>query len=186
MKLGSSPSSSISLGNPVSQRRPGYPGNRGQSHCLYHGELEYVPETWTFAAAPDADGQDGSAIFQIRQVDGAAGQIAPKDISIHEQDDDLVIVSPVQNDLWLTGSDVTISWMNPAGLSDVRIELSRNNGTDWETIVESATATTEKFDWVVTGPASNMCLIRIVGPGGFIFNRRFSTVRDRESSHLRR
>ncbi len=43
----------------------------------------------------------------------------------------------------------------------MRIELSRDGGGTWETLVASIGAGDDPFMWTVTGPASALCLVRI-------------------------
>jgi hypothetical protein len=63
---------------------------------------------------------------------------------------------------WKIGSTKTITWDFTDVLSDVKIELSRNNGSTWSNI--SASATNDgSYDWVVTGPESTQAIIRISG-----------------------
>jgi hypothetical protein len=42
----------------------------------------------------------------------------------------------------------------------IKIELSRNNGSTWETII-SSTANNGSYKWNVTGPATDKALIRV-------------------------
>lgn len=63
------------------------------------------------------------------------------------------------------GSTRTIRWIHRLGEgSAVRIDLSRDGGTTWETIapsVQNATAHVGTFDWAVTGPATTDAVIRV-------------------------
>jgi hypothetical protein len=55
-------------------------------------------------------------------------------------------------------------WLDPDGNDlSVKIELSRNGGTDWETI-DAGAPNTGSYDWEVTGPAAASCLIRLSDP----------------------
>jgi hypothetical protein len=55
-------------------------------------------------------------------------------------------------------------WLDPdGGQLPVMIELSRDGGGTWETIVASTTDD-GLYDWVITGPASNDCLLRYSDP----------------------
>jgi hypothetical protein len=63
---------------------------------------------------------------------------------------------------WTIGTTETITWSMPDVLSDVKIELSRDNGDTWETIDNSAT-NDGSYDWVVTGSATSQALIKVSG-----------------------
>lgn len=64
--------------------------------------------------------------------------------------------------IWTIGSTQTIRWDFVDVLSDVKIELSRDNGNSWE-IITSATTNDGSYDWVVTAPSSSLSLIRVSG-----------------------
>lgn len=67
---------------------------------------------------------------------------------------------------WTIGDSVTITWdstdlLDPDGNAlPVKIELSRTNGSTWETLTTS-TPGDGSFDWTVDGSAASQCLIRI-------------------------
>jgi uncharacterized membrane protein YeaQ/YmgE (transglycosylase-associated protein family) len=53
-----------------------------------------------------------------------------------------------------------IAWTS-AGMTQAKLELSRNGGTDWEIIVASTPASAGSYPWIVTAPPSDNCIIRI-------------------------
>jgi len=59
------------------------------------------------------------------------------------------------------GIDTTydITWV-ALSLDDLKIEVSRDNGSQWETIVAS-TPNDGSYSWMVTGPPSTDCLVKI-------------------------
>jgi hypothetical protein len=66
---------------------------------------------------------------------------------------------------WLVGSIQNITWSFTDVLSDVIIEISRDNGSSWSTIVAN-TPNTGTYLWVVPEPATTQGLIQI---GGLIY-----------------
>jgi hypothetical protein len=76
-----------------------------------------------------------------------------------------VVLEPLNtthNVNWIIGTYAQISYDFSDVLSDVKIELSRNGGVDWEIISLSA-PNVGVFSWLVNGTASNSCLVRISG-----------------------
>jgi len=69
------------------------------------------------------------------------------------------VTAPNGGEAWTTGEDHDITW-TALGLADVKIDLSRNGGTDWEPITAS-TPNDGVFTWAPTLPQSGNCLVRI-------------------------
>jgi len=61
---------------------------------------------------------------------------------------------------WLVGSTQNITWTSQNTSSNVKIELSRDGGIDWD-ILFANTPDDNIQSWVVTGPASENCKIKI-------------------------
>jgi len=58
----------------------------------------------------------------------------------------------------------TEDWLDPDGNPlSIKLELSRDGGSNWETITE-ATTDDGSYSWVVTGPVSDDCVIRFSDP----------------------
>jgi hypothetical protein len=71
----------------------------------------------------------------------------------------LAVTRPNGGEEWGTNSTQLVQWSTTTG-GTVRIELSRDNGITWETIVLNTTNDgSESF--VVTGPPSNSCRVRV-------------------------
>ena len=66
---------------------------------------------------------------------------------------------------WLIGSKQNITWTALDVLSDVQIQLSRDNGSTWSTIIAD-TPNTGAYLWAVTGPITTTALLQI---GGLIY-----------------
>jgi len=63
---------------------------------------------------------------------------------------------------WKIGNSKTILWNFTDVLSDVQIELSRDDTSSWTTIT-SATSNTGSYSWLVTGPETTSAVFRISG-----------------------
>lgn len=90
---------------------------------------------------------DSDALFSISESQ------APK----------LTLLSPNGGETWLTGTLQTITWFSRNISGPIKIELTRNAGAGWETLIESA-PNDGAFDWSVTIPPSDDCLIRLTDP----------------------
>jgi len=90
-----------------------------------------------------------------------------------ERGDDLLIGAGVQSvsvtapnggELWMVGDTYDISW-STIGVTNVRIELSRDGGAGWEDIAASVPASDLSYSWTVTDgglvAVQSQCLVRI-------------------------
>ncbi len=77
----------------------------------------------------------------------------------------IVLLRPLTSMNWRIGSTQSIVWAHNLGSgAPVTIELSRNGGATWETLVASLPSSSVlggRFDWVVTGPPSNDVRVRV-------------------------
>ncbi len=58
------------------------------------------------------------------------------------------------------GSTYNIKWISN-GINNVRIEYSTNNGSSWNNIINSVSASTGNYNWVVPNITSNQCKIKV-------------------------
>lgn len=63
---------------------------------------------------------------------------------------------------WAVGSIQNITWTALDVLSDVMIQLSRDNGSTWSTIIADTT-NSGTYAWTVTGPATTTAIIQVSG-----------------------
>lgn len=70
-------------------------------------------------------------------------------------------VIPNSEETWNIGSTPTIYWVYSNLSGNVKIELPRDSGATWETMIASTPIEDGQEPWTVTGPASTDCLIRI-------------------------
>ena len=72
----------------------------------------------------------------------------------------LTITQPNGGEIWETGTTQTISWTRLNCTGNVKIELTRDGGSTFETIVASTSATSS-YQWTVTSPVSTSCKVKI-------------------------
>jgi C1A family cysteine protease len=72
----------------------------------------------------------------------------------------ITVVSPNGGESWTVGDSRTLQWSSANLSGDVKIELSRNGGSSWETLFAS-TANDGSQSWTVSGAASTSCRVRV-------------------------
>ena len=70
------------------------------------------------------------------------------------------VTAPEKDQTWAVGAEYDIRWTFE-GVDNIRIELSTDNGVNWEEIVASVSASTATYTWEVPDKVSNQCKIRI-------------------------
>ena len=70
------------------------------------------------------------------------------------------VTSPNGGEDWTIGTEQTILWTSVNTSENVKIELSRDGGQNWGILAED-TQNDGSYEWVVTVPSSDSCLIRI-------------------------
>ena len=73
----------------------------------------------------------------------------------------ITVTSPNGGENWAVGSTQTIIWTSKGVTGNVNIQLSRNGGTSWTTIISNTTNDGNQ-NWVVTGPVTTQARIRVV------------------------
>ena len=72
----------------------------------------------------------------------------------------ITVTSPNGGESWAVGSTHPITWTSVGITGNVQIDVSRDGGTTWSTIILN-TPNTGKLNWTVTGPATALARIRI-------------------------
>jgi hypothetical protein len=126
--------------------------------------------TWEvlFASTPDDHSQtwnvSGSAsnncTIRISDVDGSPIDASDGIFQITSPQQTISVLVPNGAEIWAEGSTQDIKWTSQNTSGNVKIELSRNNGSTWETLFAS-TPDDQQQSWTVTGPASTSCRVRI-------------------------
>jgi hypothetical protein len=110
---------------------------------------------WTIPNAPSTE-------CRVRVSDAADG--VPSDMSDSNftiAGEGITVTSPNGGDSLAIGSSTDITWTWEGSFSDVKIELSRDGGSSWATLIAS-TPNNGSWTWSsVTGPASATCRVRI-------------------------
>ena len=72
----------------------------------------------------------------------------------------LDVTAPNGGELWLLGENHDITWNYMAGITNVKIEYSVNNGANWSPVINS-TPCDGTYSWKIPNENSNQCLIKI-------------------------
>ncbi len=89
---------------------------------------------------------------------GASGNT---DFVVNATTTGITVTSPNGGEYWLWGSSRTIHWSSSGITGNVRIDLSRNGGSTWETLFPN-TANDGSEDWRVAGTFTTQARIRVV------------------------
>jgi hypothetical protein len=73
------------------------------------------------------------------------------------------VQSPNGGETLIIGGQWRIRWLCAKPVPAYTIELSRDHGKRWEVIQTDVVANADRFDWTITGPTANECLLRVTG-----------------------
>jgi len=74
------------------------------------------------------------------------------------------VLTPDGGEKWPVGSSQSITWTTFGSISDVKLEYSRNNGSNWIVISNSET-NLGSYGWTVPDAISGQCLVRLYDTG---------------------
>jgi len=101
-----------------------------------------------------------SCMVRINDRDGEPTDLSGV-FSIFESTQPFIsVIAPWPNAEWGLTTHRWIEWDSEGTSGTLSISLSRNGGTDWESVV-GETVDDGVYEWDVTGPASNTCVFRI-------------------------
>ncbi len=72
----------------------------------------------------------------------------------------IALTSPNGGENWTAGTAHNITWTS-SNVTNVKLEYTTNNGTDWSTIITSTPASTGSYSWTVPNTPSTNCKVRI-------------------------
>ncbi len=73
----------------------------------------------------------------------------------------LSLTSPNGGEVWQVNTVHNITWQNIPAITTMKIELSTDNGANWQTITSSADATLGTYSWTVPNLPTSQAIIRI-------------------------
>jgi len=72
----------------------------------------------------------------------------------------ITLTSPNGGENWTVGSTHNITW-SQTGVTNVKLEYTSNNGTSWNQIVASTSASTGSYSWEIPNSVSNICKVKV-------------------------
>lgn len=141
----------------------------GGKNVPYYTDTSYIysPETNTWREGPHMY----EAIGHARGVVGSSGTAyviggEGPDIWAHNRvailegcEPPLLVETPNGGESWIAGTKQAIQWeTHDPCITDVKIEYSTNNATDWNNVT---VANTGSYEWTVPQVTSSKCLVRI-------------------------
>ena len=70
------------------------------------------------------------------------------------------VTAPVEGNKWRAQTQQKIKW-NSTGVANLRLYYSTNNGTNWNTIISSVSASTGEYNWTLPNVESENCRIKL-------------------------
>ncbi len=137
-----------------------YSTNGGDSWVEITGSTENDGEyDWL---VPDEPSE--TCLVRISEIDGQPLDISDAVFSIvSPQTGDLTVLTPNGGENLEVGSEYNISW-DCSGVNLVVIEYSVNSGATW-LYIDEVSADNGSYTWLIPGPPSENCLVRIKGAG---------------------
>ncbi|MDP4196110.1 MAG: T9SS type A sorting domain-containing protein, partial [Bacteroidota bacterium] len=109
---------------------------------------------WEIPNTPSAQ-----CLFRISDANNPGTYDLSDNIFAITESPTITMLYPVGNEIFRIGSTETLKWKSN-NVTNVKIEYSVNNGSDWKTIALS-TPSTGTYSWVVPQENSNLCKIRV-------------------------
>jgi len=104
----------------------------------------------------------GNYYWSVQAIDGAfaGSQFASEETFSILPPPSMTLISPIGGENWRIGSTQNIMWTSTS-ISNVKLEYTTNNGSDWMTIITSASASSGAYAWTVPNTPSIICKVRI-------------------------
>ncbi|MHC5053654.1 MAG: FG-GAP-like repeat-containing protein [Planctomycetota bacterium] len=130
-------------------------------------------QSWSpVATALASDGQykwtipdDVSTSCLVRIEESVAGEAASdvSDAAFEIAQATITVDAPAGGENWVEWAEQDIYWTAPAGVGNVDILVSRDNGDSWSLVPNASGlgATSDPFKWTVSNPTSSQCRIRV-------------------------
>jgi hypothetical protein len=114
--------------------------------------------------APEVDA-DTTLTFELTVADGRGGTATDRVSVVVVAPPPalkIFVTRPSGGERWKIGTKKKIRFLAESGVAgDVRVEVSRDGGVTFETIVASVPVTAKKAKWKVTGPATTNAIVRV-------------------------
>ena len=89
--------------------------------------------------------------------------------TISEPQQSIELVKPNGGEIWQVGLTEEINWQS-TNITNVKIEYSTNNGTNWIVITSGANALSGKYNWIIPNSPSSQCKIKVSNAANSLIN----------------
>ncbi|MCX5693109.1 MAG: hypothetical protein NTX47_05445, partial [Candidatus Omnitrophica bacterium] len=117
--------------------------------------------SWSWPIASDFPKTPQGSTSKVKVVQTNDSTVYKESVGFQVTPGTITVTAPDGGGTWNIGESKNISWTYTGNYATVNIWLSRNNGGDWMPIA-SPNANSSPYPWIVTGPTSSSCLIKIV------------------------
>jgi len=129
-------------------------------------------DTWTnIASSQENDGEyywtvpdesSSNCLVRISVTDGDPSDVSDEEFSIIQPlPSDITVTSPNGGENWTAGSTQQITWTGNGEIDTVNIELSKDDGTTWESIIKN-TNDDGNYNWPIPETlSSDQCRVRV-------------------------
>ncbi|MEJ2567323.1 MAG: leucine-rich repeat domain-containing protein [candidate division WOR-3 bacterium] len=90
----------------------------------------------------------------------------PIDVTVNPLSPGLTVTSPNGGEDWKVDSTYDITWTSSPTSSNVKIEYSIDNGSNWLEIITAIPADALTYSWIIPDTPSDSCLVRITDTTG--------------------
>ena len=113
---------------------------------------------WTVPTVSSAE-----CLVRVSDTDGSPSDTSDGAFTILNPS--VTVTAPNGGQSWTAGSSQNITW-SATDVTNVKIEFSVDNGTNWTDIIASTAASAESYEWTVPTVSSAECLVRVSDTDG--------------------
>jgi len=114
---------------------------------------------WTIPNTPATN-----CLVKVSDTSGTASDTSDAVFTIAELRT-VTVTAPNGGESWEATSSHSITWTSTGSIANVKIEYSTNNGSSWNTIIES-TVNTGSYNWTIPNTPAATCLVKVSDTSG--------------------
>ena len=132
--------------------------------CVWSGGFITTGNTATSTITLDFSNSSGAVVlpYVLSGDDyGGAPHSVEGSILLSPNMASISLWNPNGGEQWMVGEESTVNFNAGGGPEFLTMELDRGDGNGWQTIMENIPASETSVDWLVQGPISAQCLLRL-------------------------
>ncbi|MFC1552584.1 leucine-rich repeat domain-containing protein [Candidatus Latescibacterota bacterium] len=135
-------------------------GANNQYQWKKDGNVITGATAYFYAINSAVSGDAGTYTCEITNTIAAELTLYSRQILVEILPKNILVIVPNGGESWKVGTTHNISWTS-TNISNVKIEYSADNGSNWIEIAASIDASTGNYEWTVSSAPSDQCLIKI-------------------------